>query len=243
LINRALIVILLSLFLVRIASADSPLDGSSCLYTRGDSSRRLSRDYILRIELRPKSDQARESLTHLRLKLPERPYLPSDSSPSPLDRFYFYAYRYSANANLISVQMPESNHYETLPYRWIRNHNEPQMESILRSALGRAAGEYFLNDDFDRDTRNWALAPSTTAEGFRQRFRPGMRFNVRGSIEGAGAGVRYNIAGLSLATDYTTQNQSLAPLRVSRPFSAEAYRGELGMDIDGNLWLNLIGRW
>lgn len=202
-------------------------------------------EMLLRVEAEGSKDT---SLLHLRLA-PVRSALDvvqtysPDQGPPLMDRFYFYAYQYSANANLVAVQVPELYDQQTLVYQQIRRQNEPQMKSILRSALGRAAGEYALNQIFDRDTGNWVQAPSITAEGFRQRLRPGMQFNVRGSIRGVGAAVRYNVAGFSISSAYATQNEGMEPVRISRPFSTDDYRGEFGVDTRGNLWLNFIGRW
>ncbi len=188
-----------------------------------------------------------DTLLHLRLtptqNTPTGEETGSAEAPPMMNRFYLYAYRYASNANLISVQLPETWYYRTEAHNQLMRHNGPQMESLLRSALGRAVGEALMNESFDADTQAWAQAPSITAEGFQQRFESGMRFNVRGSIQGVGAGIRYNMAGFSVSTAYTSQNQGLEAIRLSRPFWGDWERGEFGVDSNGGLWLNYVGRW
>ena len=206
------------------------------------------RDITHSVELQDDRVVRKGSLLHLRL-------VPMDQgvevlsthrmtrNPPMMNRFYLYAYRYASNANLIAIPIPEVDNLQTEAHRQIRRMNEPLMESLLKSALGRAAGEFVLNDAFDQDTLNWAQAPSITAEGFRQRIEPGVRFNVRGSLRGVGAGIRYNVAGISISTAYSTQNEGMDPVRFSMPFSSDWNRGEFGVDTQGNVWLNFVGRW
>lgn len=167
-----------------------------------------------------------------------------ENDPPMMSRFYVYAYRYASNANLIAVQLPEVWYYQHNEVQQrILSYNAPQVDSIVRSALGRAVAESLLGRNMDDSTMNWAQAPSITNEGFRQRIRPGFVFNLRGSLEGVGSAVRYNFGGLSVSTAYHTQLQGLEPIRVSVPFSGPWERGEVGVDSQGNLWLNYVGRF
>lgn len=167
-------------------------------------------------------------------------------NPGMMDRFYVHAYRFAQDSNLHAAAMPEIWYGtgNSFLYDQQYRYNAPQLESIVKSALGRAAVEELLHQDSDEDQEaSWLIQPVTQNEQIARRLRPGLDGSVSLRTTGVGAAVTYNLGNLSIGTGYATEVGRLQPVRVSYPFLDEDTRGEFGIDSNGSAWLILNSRW
>lgn len=166
-------------------------------------------------------------------------------NPGMMDRFYVHAYRFAQDSNLHAAAMPEIWYGtgNSFMYDQQYRYNAPQLESIVKSALGRAAIEEVLHHRTAEGEESWLLQPVTQNEQIARRLRPGFDGSISLRTTGVGAAVTYNVGNLSIGTGYQTEVGQLQPVRVSYPFLDEDTRGEFGIDSNGSAWLILNSRW
>lgn len=177
------------------------------------------------------------------LKLNQPGYAP----PAGLtDRVYHYIRQYSEDATLMRVNLPEPWVYENnpgFPYRKVLEFNNNQMNSIVKSALGRAALEEVRGETVSTD---WlARPPSNTREGFEQRaMRPGLDVSVAPRLSGeVSVSAWYRTGMFIIGADYSSRTGRVSDVRLSYPFVGPGSRGEIGITSSGAVWLNFIGEW
>lgn len=165
-------------------------------------------------------------------------------NPRMMDRFYIHAYRFAQDSNLHAAAMPEIWYGtgNSFMYDQQYRYNAPQLESIVRSALSRAALEEILHQA-DVGEESWLVQPVTQTEQIARRLRPGADGSLSLRSTGVGASFTYNVGNLSLGTGYATEAGRLQPVRLSYPFLEEDLQGEAGVDSSGNVWLIMNARW
>lgn len=170
------------------------------------------------------------------------------SSPSEgvFGRFYAHAYRYAVNSNLARwpVGLPEGSLQGPVMNQWVYGTNDPQLRSIMQSAIGQALlEELFSAEEEDVNNEAFTVVPPGSRDDFLRRVENPLNFSYGARWTGAWAGVSWRLMGIRLGSGFATETRRFNPVSLSYPFVTDSLFGELGVDSSGSAWLFLQSSW